>query len=245
MTYYHGQIEFWGGYHYFFNSTKEEIIEQLLIPFVNGHVIIINSGGIKKVLNLKSVSRLAVYKTKLELTDSFSKTIIEQIEDPQFEENACTEEIINEAKILSFTDSSSSLLQKSLKEPKNQVFVISKFGDKIIDSAYEGVIKPVFEKYKIGVVRVDEIQDSGKIDDQILSNIAESKYVLADLSGSRPNCYYETGFAHALGKTIILTIRKDESIHFDLAGYRFIQWETESELREELSKRIKHLEDNR
>ena len=141
--------------------------------------------------------------------------------------------------------SSSSLLQKSLKEPKNQVFIISKFGDKIIDSAYEGVIKPLFEKYKINVVRVDKIQDSGKIDDQILSSIAESKYVLADLSSSRPNCYYETGFAHALGKTIILTIRKDESIHFDLAGYRFIQWETESELREELSKRIKHLEDNR
>ena len=34
--------------------------------------------------------------------------------------------------------------------------------------------------------------------------------VLADLTGERPNCYFEAGYAHALGKQLILTIRKGE-----------------------------------
>jgi hypothetical protein len=58
------------------------------------------------------------------------------------------------------------------------------------------------------------------------------------LSGERPNCYYETGFAHALGKEIILPINTKDKIHFDLSGHRFIQWETESDLRKGLKKRV-------
>jgi hypothetical protein len=61
---------------------------------------------------------------------------------------------------------------------------------------------------------------------------------LADLSGERPNCYYECGFAHALGKEIILTVAAKEPVHFDMAGYRFLVWETEAELRRRLKERL-------
>jgi nucleoside 2-deoxyribosyltransferase len=113
-----------------------------------------------------------------------------------------------------------------------------KFGDRHLDSAYVGVIKPLGEKFHYTVVRVDEIQDSGNISSRILENIARSQIVFADLSGSRPNCYYECGYAQALGKEIILSIRKRETVHFDLASYRFIQWETESELRRKFAERL-------
>jgi hypothetical protein len=73
---------------------------------------------------------------------------------------------------------------------------------------------------------------------QILDAIASSEVVLCDLSGERPNCYYETGFADALGRTLILTIRKGEARHFDIAGRRFIFWETEQELRTQLRERL-------
>lgn len=116
-----------------------------------------------------------------------------------------------------------------------------KFGDKLLDSAFEGVIEPVFLEFGYNVIRVDKIQDSGNISDQILDSISKSKYVLSDLTGSRPNCYYETGFAHALRKEMILTCHKDEKIHFDLEGYRFIIWKTESELRKKLKARLKVL----
>ena len=100
------------------------------------------------------------------------------------------------------------------------------------------------KKFGLNCIRVDEIPDSGKISDQILEKIAESKYVVADLSGARPNCYYEAGFAHALGKEIILSIRDGEDAHFDLQGHRFIKWKTESDYKRQLSKRLKVLEAN-
>lgn len=118
-----------------------------------------------------------------------------------------------------------------------------KFGDDVLDSAFEGCYKQVAKEFELKCVRIDEIQDSGNISDQILNQIAESKYIVADLSGSRPNCYYECGFAHALGKDLILTAHIDEDIHFDLSGYRFIRWKTETDLREKLRQRLKALED--
>ena len=96
-------------------------------------------------------------------------------------------------------------------------------------------------KFGFNVVRVDSIQDSGNISQQILNNIAESRLVLAELSGERPNCYYEAGFAHALGKELILCIREGDDIHFDLAGYRFIVWDTEAAFRRKLKARLESL----
>ncbi len=78
--------------------------------------------------------------------------------------------------------------------------------------------------------------------DGLLENIADSKVILADLSGERPNCYYEAGFAHALGKEIIFSIKKGDAIHFDLAGHRFIRWSTEAEFRRSLRARLEALE---
>src|ERR1044071_9580713 len=40
-----------------------------------------------------------------------------------------------------------SLLQQSLAEPEQRVFVVMKFGDRVLDSAYEGVMKPIGEEF--------------------------------------------------------------------------------------------------
>ncbi|MBL7983434.1 MAG: hypothetical protein JNM91_00480 [Flavobacteriales bacterium] len=213
---------------------RENIIKKLLIPFINGQVVYLKSR--KTILNLNNVSELTLYRTAKPIKEMGLK-----VKDAGFDKYDCTEELINEVKTANSTDNSTSLLQKSFAIQKNQVFVVMKFGDKVLDSAYEGVIKPLFEDEKLSVIRVDEIQNSGKISDQILQHIAESKLIFSELTDERPNCYYETGFAHALGKEIILSIHKKSKIHFDLAGHRFIQWETESELRKLLKQRIRTL----
>lgn len=120
----------------------------------------------------------------------------------------------------------------------SQVFVVMKFDDNVLNSAYEGVIKPVAERHGFTVVRMDQVHNSGNITEQMLNAIEESRIVLADLSGERPNCYYETGYAHAVGKELILTIRKTEEVHFNLSVHRFIKWETEAELRKQLNERF-------
>jgi len=122
--------------------------------------------------------------------------------------------------------------------PTKIAFVIMKFGDKILDSAYEGVYESLLSEFGYSAIRVDHVQNSGPIPEQIYENIRTADLVLADLSGERPNCYYETGYAHALEKEMILTIKEEDRIHFDLSHYRFIVWDTESNLRRKLRKRL-------
>ena len=103
---------------------------------------------------------------------------------------------------------------------------------------YIQVIKVVGNEFGYKVLRIDEPQDSGRINDQILDAIAGSEIVLCDLTGERQNCYFETGFAYATGRNLIFTIREGERIHFDLAANRFIVWKTKEELANKLRERL-------
>ena len=67
------------------------------------------------------------------------------------------------------------------------------FGDEQLDSAYELAIKPVIREFGYSSLRIDQLQDGGEITAQILKHIQRSPIVLADLTGSRPNCYFEVG----------------------------------------------------
>lgn len=85
-------------------------------------------------------------------------------------------------------------------------------------------MRPLEEEFSYRVLRVDDIEDRGATTAQIIESIAESEIVLADLTGARPDCYYETGVAYATGRELTLTIREGEEIHFDLSVNRFIVW---------------------
>jgi hypothetical protein len=112
------------------------------------------------------------------------------------------------------------------------------FGVPAFEAAYKQVIKPVIEAFDFRCLRIDEIQDSKPITTQILEAIASSAVVLCDLSGARPNCYYEAGFAYALGRTLILTIREPEKPAFDLSVNRFIKWKSKKDLEARLRERF-------
>lgn len=121
------------------------------------------------------------------------------------------------------------------------VFVIMKFGDTELDLVYRTAIRPVIEEHKYLPIRVDEIQSSGVITEEIERYLDQSEVVLADLTGERPNCYYEAGYAQAMRKELILTIREGSPIHFDLAANRFITWRSGDELRSKLNDRFRSI----
>lgn len=242
MGFYHVKVAFADGSVYTkLDSDEEGVLYGFLIPFINGHVMESNyeGTGVKILVNMKAALNLSIYHTESIFKDlEFYSEGMGPFNSEEIKKYDVTHEFIDKAKKIQADAQGSSLLQKAFSQIKDQVFVVMKFGDKHLDSAYQNVVKPLCENNGLRAVRVDEIQDSGKITDQILESIAESKFVLVDLTGERPNCYYEAGFAHALGKNVIFTIRQDSKVHFDLSGYRFIFWETELELKKSLDQRF-------
>jgi nucleoside 2-deoxyribosyltransferase len=224
------------------NLTADELRADVLVPFVNRQVIETSGPAGAEVFNMASASFVLVLKTAEALEEDPDQGEPSELSDMGWRAaHNCTAEFLGELKVIGASPDSRSLLQHSLSTAKRQIFVVMKFGDDELDSAYEGVMKPEGKRVGLTVKRIDEVQDSGRITDQMLTEIGRSLVVIADLTGQRPNCYYEAGFAHALGKELILTMRQGEDPHFDLAGYRFIRWKTESDLRSQLRTRLKAL----
>lgn len=110
--------------------------------------------------------------------------------------------------------------------------------NKMLKDCYELAIKPVVKECGFECIRVDEIEHNRRITDKVIECILHAKFIIADLTEQRPNCYYELGFSHAHGKDVIHIIHEKEPIHFDIKDYNFIVYQSVSELKVRLKDRI-------
>lgn len=224
------------------NFNRDNLIDEVIIPFVAKQVRSVTRNGVTSLFNFGAAEYITILKTAAKITKPTRGKTPKELTDAEFlNKHEATEEFVNEIQILAASESSRSLIQRALAKTERIIFVVMKFGDPLIDSAFEGVIKPLGEEFGYRVIRVDELQDSGNITLQILEHISSSRLIIADLTGERPNCYYEAGFAHALGKEMIFCINSSSDIHFDLAAYRFITWATEAEYRKKLKARLESI----
>lgn len=89
---------------------------------------------------------------------------------------------------------------------------------------WEHGVAPAFATLGLTPIRVDAEPVTDPVIEAIYDFIRRSDLVVADLTFARPNCYYEVGMAHALGKRMALTAREQEHLHFDLQAYHVIRW---------------------
>lgn len=88
--------------------------------------------------------------------------------------------------------------------------------------------------------RVDEQHFRESILQRIYNQIAKADVVVADMSGKNPNVFYEVGYAHALGKDVILLTQKAEDIPFDLKHHHHVVYgDSVADLLEKLVPRLR------
>ena len=105
-----------------------------------------------------------------------------------------------------------------------------------LDDVLDG-IKAACSLFGIQASRADDIQHEGVITEMILHHIRSSEFLIADLSGERPNVYYEVGYAHAVGKRAIL-YHDGVRLHFDLSVHNVPEYKNVRELKLLLCKRL-------
>jgi len=158
-------------------------------------------------------------------------------------------------------------LKKTGKDSR-QCFVAMWLEDEML-TVYEIAIKPAIEYKEEGqkesrfkALIIGEKEHTNDINDEIISEIRRSRFMVCDLTGYRGGVYWEAGFAYGLGLEVIYTCREDwikkikkeiknesgkihpiiqQGIHFDLEHRNRIEWKNDT--KDDLSKFEKDLRD--
>jgi hypothetical protein len=106
-----------------------------------------------------------------------------------------------------------------------KAFVIMPFSSDF-NEIYNLFIASSLNEVGYDVFRADDVVSQRNILEDIIASINDSELIVADLTGSNPNVYYELGIAHAFGKSVILLTQSVSDLPFDLRSYRVIQYNT-------------------
>lgn len=112
-----------------------------------------------------------------------------------------------------------------------QCFVISPIGPedsdirKNADDVFDYIIKPAMEECNIKAFRSDHLDKPGRISEQMLQAIHNADLCIADLTNYNPNVFYELAVAQSANRPVIILIRKDQLLPFDVSDLRCVYYD--------------------
>ena len=146
-------------------------------------------------------------------------------------------------KVIVSVEGYTQIAEQARNKESSQVFVAMWF-DSHTNDVYDNGIRPAVLETGYEPIRIDKKLDVIKIDDEIIAQLRQSRFVIADFThgeaGARGGVYFEAGFAYGLDIPVIHTCRKDmiEKVHFDTRQYTHILWKDIPNFRMELQNRI-------
>ncbi|MBN2209540.1 MAG: hypothetical protein JW759_09625 [Candidatus Coatesbacteria bacterium] len=119
------------------------------------------------------------------------------------------------------------LRKPNLKSEKGFVAMSFNKANDDLKNLRDRIIEPAIAHAGYYPVRIDR-EYVDKIDDGIIVNIRESRFMVADFTEQKQNVYYEAGFARGFGVKVVSMCSQDEiekgKLHFDTRQYRHIPW---------------------
>jgi hypothetical protein len=125
-------------------------------------------------------------------------------------------------------------------EPRKRLFVAIQFSDHN-DDVFNFGISNAAARLGMEAYRVSDIEHNNIVVEQIHNEIRHADYVIGELSDDNQNVYYEVGFAHALGKPVVLVAKAETKIRFDLASTNCIFYRNITDLDSKLENRLRAL----
>jgi len=121
-------------------------------------------------------------------------------------------------------------------------FVAMKFGSRF-DIIWNSVIREVISVEGLVPVRADDLAGPKPILEDIKRQISDARVLIADITTSNPNVFYEVGYADAQAKPLVLLAQKDTDLPFDVSGYRVVFYADEiggdADLRVQLQRQLR------
>lgn len=130
---------------------------------------------------------------------------------------------------------------QNLQKPKSKkVFIAMSFADDMIETR-ETIKKAIVASGYIPRI-MDEIEHNHQIVPEMLYEIREARFVIAELTGHNNGAYFEAGYALGIGKDVIQVCSAEKfgtDCHFDVKQINTIIWENQDDLLKRLTNRIK------
>lgn len=120
----------------------------------------------------------------------------------------------------------------------NAVFVIMPFRQEFND-VWIGGIRRACTELELNPIRVDMINKSTNITDDIVKSIESCHIAIADVTENNPNVMFELGYAMAKKKPIVIISQSSDFLPFDIRHLRTIVYSNTWSGVEELKNKIK------
>lgn len=220
-------------------KSFSEKVDVILIGFAkllkfDGCPITFTDGQLLSALFIKRYNKDSI-ETSLNERNLQLKFILTYLEDNSYIKSIDQNNIMLLPNALSRIDK----LQKDIALNSKYVFVAMSFAPEM--SEVRLAIRSAIEQSGYIPRIMDEIEHNHQIVPEMLYEIRNSRFVIAELTGHNNGAYFEAGYALGLGKEVVHICKKDvfgTDGHFDVKQVNTILWENTEDLNFRLRKRI-------